>query len=344
MEEELISVIVPVYNVEEYLPKCLDSIANQTYRNLEILLVDDGSTDSSGRICDEYAAKDSRAKVIHQPNKGLWAARNTGQDVARGNFLFFSDSDDYFHFDMIRQMYRAITSKDGYDMAIVGRKKTISRFEDCCGQIECQWIERSSEDLFKRLLAHYDYPYPNIWNKLFRVQSLAGVRARPFPIAQDLDYNIQSFIHCKSFICTEGIFYHWYSHDSQISKEAQYYSIWPKIYYMNYVALPPDKEPYRGILLDQLFKKMTTSKARSLKGENKNAIFKECKEYYKNTIHDYLKEKRIPIRIKMASLAVFHFPYLGYSVLRRIDNQASSRRGRLFYNCLWKVIKFCREF
>lgn len=88
MEAELVSVIVPVYNIRDYLPRCLEAIASQTYRKLEIILVDDGSTDGSGRICEEYAARDSRAKVIHQENQGLLAARNTGQGAATGAYLF----------------------------------------------------------------------------------------------------------------------------------------------------------------------------------------------------------------------------------------------------------------
>ena len=108
MNEELISVIVPVYNVEKYLPRCLDSLANQSYRNLEIILVDDGSTDSSGRICDDYAARDSRAKVIHKSNQGAWSARNTGQTASSGEYMLFPDADDYFHPDYIALLYRAI--------------------------------------------------------------------------------------------------------------------------------------------------------------------------------------------------------------------------------------------
>ena len=98
----MISVIVPVYNVEKYLPRCLQAISEQSYRDLEILLVDDGSTDSSGKLCDAFAASDSRAKVIHQQNTGLWAARNAGQDAAHGDFLFFPDADDYFHQDTLQ--------------------------------------------------------------------------------------------------------------------------------------------------------------------------------------------------------------------------------------------------
>ena len=91
----LISVIVPIYNVAEYLPRCLDSICNQTYRNLEIILVDDGSTDNSLEICKEYAAKDQRIIVIHQKNKGVSAARNLGLDKMTGVFFTFVDSDDW---------------------------------------------------------------------------------------------------------------------------------------------------------------------------------------------------------------------------------------------------------
>jgi len=93
--EELISVIIPVYNVEEYLKKCIDSIINQTYSNLEILLIDDGSTDNSGKICDEYKIIDKRIKVIHKENGGVSSARNLGISEAKGKWLTFIDSDDW---------------------------------------------------------------------------------------------------------------------------------------------------------------------------------------------------------------------------------------------------------
>ena len=129
--DDLISVIVPVYNIESYLPRCLDCIAMQTYRNLEIILVDDGSTDGSGRLCDEFASRDSRAKVIHQQNCGIWAARNAGQDAATGDYLWFPDGDDYFHQDILRVMYSSINQKDGdFGVAMVGYKETMSPEED----------------------------------------------------------------------------------------------------------------------------------------------------------------------------------------------------------------------
>ena len=114
---ELISVIVPVYNVEKYLRKCVDSIINQTYKNLEIILVDDGSPDKSGDVCDEYAKQDSRIRVIHKTNGGLSDARNTGLDIANGEYIMFVDSDDYIETNMCETLYNRLIS-DKTDMAI----------------------------------------------------------------------------------------------------------------------------------------------------------------------------------------------------------------------------------
>lgn len=103
----MLSIIIPVYNVEHYLEKCVDSICHQTYRNLEIILVDDGSTDRSGRLCDELAAADSRIKVIHKSNGGLSDARNAGMEFASGEWWMFVDSDDYLALDTAETLLRA---------------------------------------------------------------------------------------------------------------------------------------------------------------------------------------------------------------------------------------------
>lgn len=112
MEKGLISVIVPVYNVEQYLEKCVNSITNQTYRNLEIILVDDGSTDNSGKICDHLAKNDSRIKVIHKKNGGVAEARNFGIDVATGENISFIDSDDYINSKYFEILYKAMVANN----------------------------------------------------------------------------------------------------------------------------------------------------------------------------------------------------------------------------------------
>lgn len=108
----LISIIVPVYNVEEYLPKCLDSIINQTYKNLEIIVVNDGSTDNSGKICDEYGERDYRIMVIHKANRGVSSSRNIGIKNASGEYILFVDSDDEIEKDYVNVMARAVTNSD----------------------------------------------------------------------------------------------------------------------------------------------------------------------------------------------------------------------------------------
>ena len=106
--EELISVIVPVYNVEKFIDKCIDSIINQSYSKLEIIIIDDGSIDSSGKKCDKWAQKDSRIKVIHQNNKGVAETRNVGILHANGKYISFVDPDDYIDTEMIEKLYNAL--------------------------------------------------------------------------------------------------------------------------------------------------------------------------------------------------------------------------------------------
>ena len=118
--KNLISVVIPVYNVEKYLNKCVDSVLQQTYSEIEIILVDDGSTDKSGKICDNYIKKDSRIKVIHKENGGLSSARNAGIENAIGEFICFIDSDDFIELEMLEKLVKSMLDYNA-DMAICNR-------------------------------------------------------------------------------------------------------------------------------------------------------------------------------------------------------------------------------
>lgn len=120
-ENDLISVVIPVYNVEQYLPKCIESIMNQTYKNLEIILVNDGSTDGSQKICEEYKSIDNRIKIINKENGGLSDARNVGIDNSSGNYITFIDSDDYIDDDYVYTLYKSLISYNA-DMSIASHK------------------------------------------------------------------------------------------------------------------------------------------------------------------------------------------------------------------------------
>jgi glycosyltransferase involved in cell wall biosynthesis len=115
----IISIIVPIYNVEKYLDRCITSLRNQTLKNIEIILVDDGSPDNCPNLCDKYAQQDYRIKVIHQKNKGLGLARNAGIDIAQGKYIAFVDSDDYVSTKMYEQLYNESLKQD-FDIIYCG--------------------------------------------------------------------------------------------------------------------------------------------------------------------------------------------------------------------------------
>ena len=123
MMDKLVSIVVPVYNVDKYLDKCVNSIINQKYKNLEIILVDDGSTDESGKKCDLWAEKDNRIRVIHKENGGLSDARNVGIDNSKGYYISFIDSDDFIENDMIEVLLKEI-KENNCDISICGYYKT----------------------------------------------------------------------------------------------------------------------------------------------------------------------------------------------------------------------------
>lgn len=155
MENPSISIIVPVYNIEEYLPRCIESILRQTYTNLQLVLVDDGSKDRSGALCDEYAKKDSRILVVHKENGGSSSARNRGIEVATGEYLGFVDSDDYVEPDMYEKMVTAIL-ENGCNIVQVARDEKDERgnkLPDICKMPETV-TTYSSEDFLRELLLH----------------------------------------------------------------------------------------------------------------------------------------------------------------------------------------------
>lgn len=175
MKEDLISIIIPVYNVEKYLNKCIDSIINQTYKNIEIILVDDGSMDNSGKICDEYARKDKRVKVIHKENGGVSDARNFGIDNSNGQYIAFVDSDDYIANDYVEYLYK-ILKENKADISCCN-------FEYVYNDKEKKETENQKENLYvynqleslKELLYQRNID-TSLWAKLIRKDLFDDVR------------------------------------------------------------------------------------------------------------------------------------------------------------------------
>lgn len=178
-EQPLISVIVPVYKVEAYLDRCIQSITGQTYTNLEIILVDDGSPDHSGAICDEWAARDSRIRVLHQKNRGGGAARNAALDIARGQRIGFVDSDDYIAPDMYA--YLSSLLEVGADIAECGYVETQGDQAEFGG--ESAVTAYTPEDAMREHLRDRFFRQL-IWNKLYRRETIGEIR---FPEGTKID-------------------------------------------------------------------------------------------------------------------------------------------------------------
>ena len=208
MKNELISVIVPVYKVEPYLHKCVDSILGQTYQNLEVILVDDGSPDRCGQICDEYAEKDSRVKVIHKPNGGLSDARNAGMDVMTGRYVGFVDSDDWIEPVMYERLLELIHHFDA-DIAFGGVADDLEQD----GKITTTKVSNYGEIPFFEssvdAMRRYFHGSWSAWDKLYKADIFNDLRYPVGEINEDEAIVLQVLSRAETVCYTNEVFYHY---------------------------------------------------------------------------------------------------------------------------------------
>lgn len=198
MKKELITLIVPVYNVEKYLIKCVDSLLKQTYDNLEIILVDDGSTDNSSKLCDEYQKKDKRIKVIHKENGGLSDARNVAIDKAHGKYISFVDSDDFIACDMIELLYKNVIDNKA-DIAICGYQNTNEDEEINDNNIDYKELVYSNQEALETMLYQKDCT-TSAWAKLYKTTLFKDIRYPKGKICEDLDTTYLLFAQAKKIV------------------------------------------------------------------------------------------------------------------------------------------------
>ena len=219
----LISIIVPVYNMENFLSKCLDSLKNQSYRNLEIILVNDGSTDDSGRICTQYAKEDSRFTVIHKKNGGVSSARNTGLQAAKGQYIGFVDPDDWVDLYMFEKLYRLIKEYKS-DISICGYY-----MEDATGSLLNSYNPGAIQKL-NRNEALNNILVPNgiqgfVCNKLFSAALLKEQQPLSFDpsihFGEDLLFCCEAFLRCETLVYDPQPHYHYIMHQNNAT-QAQY--------------------------------------------------------------------------------------------------------------------------
>lgn len=207
--KELVSIIIPVYNVRPYLEEALNSVLRQTYTNLEILLIDDGSTDGSGEVCDEYACRDNRIHVIHQRNHGLSAARNAGLDVMTGDLTAFLDPDDAYADSFIEVLLNTVMTEN-VDLAMCGYTTHHTTGPLCYpGNGKDQSLLRPGlYDRADALRALVDNALNvGVWNKLYRRDLWRDLRFPDGHVYEDLDITYRIFDHCHSLRCLDQPLY-----------------------------------------------------------------------------------------------------------------------------------------
>ena len=332
-ENGLVSVILPIYNVESYLRRCIETVISQTYNNLEIILIDDGSTDKSGDICDYYSHKDSRIKVYHTVNNGLSEARNYGFDVSQGDYILYVDPDDWINDVYIEMMYNSLISSNA-DFVQSGMKyvthyniKDVNRFTDK----ECLL---SNEEYMKKVLIGESSV--SVAGKLFKRFLINSIKN---PVGRIFEDNaiICKYVYLSKYVYIENRAIYYYtairsdSITSSVSRRGLTDYIWsynmlikdcskyfPSLRYeaidkyrlsIFYLWSMPVKKTGLIYLVFPIFKK---------KDKNYSFVYmKVAKNYISKHIKDYLK---MPFKRRMQALSIcyFPFPYIVYLKIREL--------------------------
>lgn len=214
---ELVSIIIPVYNVELYLERCLDSLLKQKYKNIQIILVDDGSCDTSGKICDAYAEKDSRVEVYHKVNGGVSSARNIGLSKVKGNYIGFVDSDDYLDEGYLQKLVDAIAFSDA-DIAVCNYY-IVKNDEQRCGKIKSN--EMCQEDAMHMLMADENMP-SYLWNKLFRAKLFDGIQFPEGYLYEDLRIMHKLFMSAHKIVSISNPLYFYCYREKSITASTRF--------------------------------------------------------------------------------------------------------------------------
>lgn len=333
-EPERVSVIVPVFNVEEYLEEALDSLLMQTYRNLEILVVDDGSTDGSGEICDAYAMKDERIRVVHQENQGLSGARNTALDLMTGDFVMFLDPDDAYHPEMVQ---RLVETQKMEQADIV-----LCRFVEQCtqGKMNTEIVGGSSSPIApagcynrqKALCALAEGKINiSVWNKLYLRELWEGVSFPVGHVYEDLVTTYRITNRIRKMILLEDVLYQQRIRPGAITKTITEKNIQDKILSFD-MQESYIHENIKGVFTEKQWIWMKNSKlstlidmySRYIQNKNYNKMYGETLRQYiiqtqkGNTIQTYRIHIRFLYLVLRTCPRMLKMIYPGYLMIKNV--------------------------
>ena len=308
-----ISIIIPIYNVEKYLERCINSIINQTYSNIEILLIDDGSTDSSPTICDNYQKKDNRIKVIHKQNGGLSDARNKGIEIATGEYLIFIDSDDYIEKNMVEVLYNDLI-KNNADISICDYIKEYSDKKEI-DNFDKKYFVISGNDKYNYLYNEYSIRTIVAWNKIYKKELFKEIRYEKGKVHED-EFIIHELLNkAKKISYVLEPLYHYIQRDNSITHSFNY-KRFDKI-----EALDQRADFFQKNNMNNLYYETNRNIINSIASLNKKAkkYEKEYKNtnYYKNNIEKLketskimLNNKKLKVKTRIKCIFCSLFPKL----------------------------------
>ncbi len=325
-----ISIIVPIYNVEKYLVKCLDSLVNQTLKEIEIILVDDGSPDNCPKICDEYANKDNRIKVIHKQNAGVSAARNTGIEIATAEWLAFVDADDWVEEDMFEEAYKRTVNCD-VDMVLFNFYSNYEKKEVVNKKIPQEDFITDNQDIIQQLklsVLHETFgPYNTSftlmgapWNKIFKA-SIVKENKIEFPLEvkgvfDDALFNLYYYDYVKKVVFFNKPLYHYRRLSTSILNKFK-----PNKLEINQAIFNKIEEYIKQHNDDELLK---------------NAYNSRVVLYLHITINLYFfnKDNTKSVREKIAELkeTIETEPYK--EALKKVNPKYLTKLQRIYYKCL----------
>lgn len=320
-KKALVSVIVPVYNIGTYLPRCLASIGAQTYAELEIILVDDGSTDNSVQICDEFVASDKRARVIHQVNQGDFAARDKGLHEAHGEYVYFIDGDDQIREKAIEIMVRVMEDYKS-NLVICDFKYTNSMENDLSGPDkvgEVEWIP--IEKIVFDMLSN-SFGSCVVWNKLYKHSILEGISFSRYHNVNDQDFNLQVYQRIEKAAFVHNPLHYYVQSANSITRSQKnqarrnYNIIQNRFKMLDHVQPGKWYVTYRAWILDYGYRQIL-SRMKVTTGTEYEIPYKQLsRSILRTTGKEYRSSKLILPLKKIRFYLWWYFPHLGAAYLR----------------------------
>ena len=329
---QLISVIVPVYNVYNYLEKCIQTLINQTYKELEIILVDDGSTDGSGELCEQISKRDKRIKVIHKKNGGLSSARNAGLDVAKGDFISFVDSDDSIHLCFYSVLMN-IMEKTKADIVQSEISRVLNQKLSKEKIFKFNIVSFTGEEALQEFYKSKITVFKSSCNKLFKKKLFQELRYPEGKIFEDRWIAAKLYYACEKVIYLNIPLYYYTVNPNSIMHlkitEKHYDTCMLYLYHYIYF-LENGNEKFADIALKQYYISLLNLRYNFLKYTN---IYKSNKKkinfLFKRYKKQFLKGKNIKIYEKIAILIAWYFQFLYNAVRDLLDFYVSNKRGKL---------------